>query len=75
MNQQLLDTLIALLLRRGLTWLAQILGITVAVSDDQLAKWAGAAGSLLLFVGNEWWQARKFHQTAKEQGGIIPPVK
>lgn len=75
MNQQLLDTIVATCIRRGLSWLGYTVGGVGGFSEDWVTKVASAAVSLGLLVGNEVWQARKLHQTAKMQGGILPPLK
>lgn len=75
MNQQLLDTIVAVLIRRGLTYLGIAVGGASGIPDEAVMKLAAAAVSLALMVGNEVYQARKLHQTQKQQGGVMPPAK
>lgn len=75
MNAQLLDTLIALLIRRGLTWLGVGVGSAAGVTDDWIMQTATIVGSVALIAMNEIYQAVKLHQTQKLQGGVMPPAK
>lgn len=64
MNDQLIQTAIKFLLRRGLT----LLGTAGAsVSDD----WIAQTASILLMIGNEIYQARKAHQADKSKAEIV----
>lgn len=75
MSPELIETILTVLARRGLTYL----GVSAAaVSDSTLHGTLSAlvtAGGLLLSVINEVYQARKLHKTQKEQGGVMPPAK
>ena len=75
MNQRLLDTIVAVLLRRGLTWLGITVGGAAGVPESDIMQLATAIVGVVIIAGNEVWQARKLHKTAREQGGIQPPVK
>lgn len=75
MNAQVLDTIIAVLIRRGLSWIGIAVGGAAGVSDDSVAQAAAAVGSLVLIVANEAYQAYKLHKTQKRQGGVLTPAK
>lgn len=74
MNQQLLDTIAAVCIRRGLSYIGIAVGGAAGVPESAVAQAATALVGLVLLVLNEVWQARKLHKTQKQQGGITPPA-
>ncbi len=74
MNPQLLDTILAVLIRRGLSYLGIAVGGASGIPDSAVVQAAAAIGGLLLLVINEVWQARSLHKTQKAQGGVTPSL-
>lgn len=75
MNQRILDTVVAVLIRRGLSYLGIAVGGASGITDSDVLQLAGTLVGVALLAGNEVFQARKLHKTAKEQGGIQTPAK
>lgn len=64
MNQALLNSLLKVAIRRGLTLLGSA---GAAVSDD----WIAQTASLLLVIGNEAWNWHQSHKAEKAKGETV----
>lgn len=59
----LIETILTVLVRRGLTWL----GLGAQVTEHNVTMIVG----WLVIIGNEAWQAYKAHQAAKEKLALV----